>query len=180
MTSRISKIFLLLAVLPLLFGCGIKKRAEAVWEKMPSWNKQSRYPTGITYPPTSKEKTIFKADQALPNCKVFAHLLIWTPAGANGLSIAQAAEKEAAFHGADMLLIGRSRFAKDDKGLRFIYYGPEQPYSCRDNWEGWKFGYEDWINQGNWVSMGYAEWSNADARFNFPVVIQAAFLRCQE
>jgi hypothetical protein len=169
---------LLAAALSLLNSCSVKEKAAAVWDKMSLLPKQNTSPA-LTYPPAAQARTIFQAEQALPGCKVFAHLLLWTPRGASGLSIAQAAEKEAAFHGANMLLIGRTRAAKDDKGLHFIYYGPDQPYSCQDDWEGWKFGYKDWINQGGWVSMGYQEWGKPEERFNFPLVLQAAYLRCQ-
>lgn len=178
-TGRMRKTFLLVAALSLLSGCSVKEKAKEVWEKMPLVPKQQISPA-FTYPSTGQARTIFQAEQAQPGCKVFAHLLIWTPTGATGLSIAQAAEQEAAFYGADMLLIGRTRLSKDEDGMRFIYYGPDQPYSCQDDWEGWKFGYEDWINQGGWVSMGYAEWGKPEERFNFPLVLQAAYLRCQE
>ncbi|MCI5158802.1 MAG: hypothetical protein D3906_10265, partial [Candidatus Electrothrix sp. AUS1_2] len=76
------------------------------------------------------------------------------------------------------LLIGGTRQAKDDFGPAFSYYGPAKPYKCRDNWDGWKFAYEDWVNQGAWVEMGYNEWGNPNARFNSPLIIQAAFLTC--
>ncbi|CAK8719952.1 Lipoprotein [Candidatus Electronema halotolerans] len=178
-TGRMRKpLLLLVAALSLLSGCSVKEKAKEVWEKMPLVPKQQISPA-FTYPSTGQARTIFQAEQAQPGCKVFAHLLIWTPTGATGLSIAQAAEQEAAFYGADMLLIGRTRLSKDEDGMRFIYYGPDQPYSCQDDWEGWKFGYEDWINQGGWVSMGYAEWGKPEERFNFPLVLQAAYLRCQ-
>ena len=125
----------LLAALPLLGGCGIKERAEAVWdntpavlEKLPFVGTGSQPPGGAAYPPAQQIRTIFRADQARPGCAVFAHLLIWTPAGSSGRGIAKTVEQEAMRWGADLLLIGRSRQAAKDKGLDFIYYGPEQPY----------------------------------------------------
>ena len=135
---------------------------------------------GEKYPPTTKVIPSFQPVQVPVNCRVFSHLLVWLPKGSNGKTIAQALEKEAKAHGADMLLIGGSRQAEDDKGIDFIYYGPEQQYKCRDKWCGWKFGYDVWADQGEWVTLGYNEWGNADAVFDVPIVMQAAFLRCQE
>lgn len=176
----------MLAVLPLLGGCGIKDRAEAVWERIPSaleevpfLHQEENRPSGAVYPPTVKAEPIFQADQAPASCKIFAHLLIWIPAEANGRGIAKVTAKEAMRWGADMMLIGRSRKAVKDMGLDFVYYGPEQPYNSHDNWRGWRFGYEEWINQGGWVTLGYDEWGKSDAWFREPLVIQAAFLRCQ-
>jgi hypothetical protein len=176
----------LLAALPLLGGCGIKERAEAVWdntpavlEKLPFVGTGSQPPGGAAYPPAQQIRTIFRADQARPGCAVFAHLLIWIPAGSSGRGIAKTVEQEAMRWGADLLLIGRSRQAAKDKGLDFIYYGPEQPYDCREQWGGWKFGYSDWVSQGGWVSLGYDEWGRSETWFNVPLTVQAAFLRCQ-
>ncbi len=129
----------LLAVLPLLGGCGgIRERVEAVWdntpavlEKIPFVGTGSQPPGGAAYPPAQQVQTIFRADQARPGCAVFAHLLIWTPAGSSGRGIAKTVEQEAMRWGADLLLIGRSRQAAKDKGLDFIYYGPEQSYVLR-------------------------------------------------
>ncbi|MCW5206619.1 hypothetical protein VU08_06790 [Desulfobulbus sp. F5] len=183
--NRIRTLLLLLTAVPLLSNCGVKEKVNAAWEKVPAvWDKvpfvhKQHGPTGEKYPPTMKVQLLFKADQALAGCKVFAHLFVWTPAGASGQSIAQAVEHEAMSYGADMILIGRSRQANDDKGIEFVYYGPDQPYSCREKWSGWTFGYEEWVNQGNWASMGYEEWGKAEAQFSSPLVVQAAFLRCQ-
>ncbi len=81
---------------------------------------------------------------------------------------------------ADMLLIGETRQAKENNGPAFSYYGPVQPYKCRDQWSGWKFAYDEWVEQGEWISMGYDEWGNAGVRFSSPLIIQVAFLRCQD
>ena len=188
MKGEISRMLVLLAALPLLAGCGVKERAEAVWdktvpavlEKVPFMYKESK-PTGVTYPAnsTGQVQAIFAVEQAPVACKVFAHLLIWTPAGANGRGLANVVEKEGRRYGADMILLGRSRNAKADEGMAFVYYGPDQPYSCRDRWSGWKFGYADWVNQGDWASVGYEEWGKRAIWFDAPMVMQAAFLRCQ-
>jgi coenzyme F420-reducing hydrogenase delta subunit len=135
---------------------------------------------GAKYPPTTTVIPAFQPDQVPVNCKVFAQMLVWLPAQSTGKTIARAIEQEARAHGADMVLIGGSRQAEDDKGISFIYYGPRQQYKCRDKWCGWKYGYDVWADQGQWLSLGYGEWGNGDAVFDVPLVIQVAFLRCQE
>lgn len=156
---------LAITVLVLLAGCGGKGNTGYTGEK---------------YSPTTKVIPTFQPTQVPVNCKVFSQMLVWQPAGANGKTIAQAVEKEARAHGADMVLIGESRQAEDDKGLEFVYYGPDREYKCRDKWCGWKFGYETWSEQGDWVTLGYKEWGNDGISFDVPLVMQAAFLRCQE
>jgi hypothetical protein len=156
---------LALTVLFLAAGCG---------------GKNSTGYTGEKYPATSKGIPSFQPNQVPVRCKVFSHMFVWLPAGSNGKTIAQAVEKEARALGADMVLIGGSRQAEDDKGLEFAYYGPDQEYKCRDKWSGWKFGYATWSQQGDWVTLGYKEWGNGNVAFEVPLVMQAAFLRCQE
>ncbi len=141
------------------------------------WNTTKGY-KGIKYPPSDKVVPTFQDKQVPVSCRVFAHLLVHIPEGSTGKALAQAVEAEAMTRGADMLLLGGTRQANDNQGPAFSYYGPAQPYKCRDNWSGWKFAYEEWVNQGEWVAMGYNEWGNPDARFNSPLVIQTAFLRC--
>ncbi len=141
------------------------------------WKKTKGY-KGITYFSTEKVVPTFQEQQVPVTCRVFAHLLVHIPEGFTGKKIAQAVEAEAMELGADMLLIGGTRLANNDQGPAFSYYGPAQPYKCRDHWNGWKFAYEDLVNQGEWVAMGYDEWGNQDAQFSSPLIIQAAFLRC--
>ena len=142
-------------------------------------SKKSVY-RGTKYTKTTKVIPSFQPEQVPVSCVVFSHLLVQLPANLNGKTIAQAIAKEAGNRGADMLLIGGSRQAEDDEGLEFTYYGPEQPYNCRDHWNGWKFGYDTWADQGDWVTLGYKEWGNAEISYNFPIVTQAAFLRCRQ
>ena len=135
---------------------------------------------GLQYPATGKVIPRFQADQVPVSCRVFAHLLVWLPTGSNGQYIARAIEEEARSKGAEMVLLGGTRQAEDDRGLEFTYYGPSHEYICRDKWCGWKFGYQDWSQQGKWVSFGFNEWGNDAARFATPLVVQAAFLRCAD
>lgn len=188
--SRLSNIFICVlygAVLFPLSGCVREiKDSKIVQDSLTAvndlviWKKTNRY-NGIKYRPTNKVIPTFQAEQVPVSCRVFAHLLVRIPEGFSGQAIAQATEKEAMAHGADMLLIGGTRQAEEDSdGFAFSYYGPAQPYKCRDYWSGWKFAYDEWVSQGEWISMGYDEWGDDAARFNFPVIIQAAFLRCQD
>lgn len=156
---------LIVSVLFLVAGCGGKDTVGF---------------RGTDYPATSKVIPTFQPDQVPVSCRVFSQLLVWLPRDSNGKSIAEALEKEAMSHGADMVLIGESRQAEDDNGLKFVYYGPDQEYKCRDKWCGWKFGYDVWGEQGAWVTLGYKEWGNGNVGYEYPIVLQAAFLRCQE
>lgn len=163
---KISKILaLVVTMLFVVTGCGGKDTTAYRGEKFPA---------------TTKVIPTFQSEQVPVSCIVFSHLFVWLPPNSTGKTIAQEVEKEAKAHGADMLLIGSSRQAEDDNGLSFIYYGPEKQYKCRDKWSGWKFGYDVWSEQGDWVNLGYKEWGNGDVSFNFSIVMQAAFLRCQQ
>ncbi|MDU9049373.1 MAG: hypothetical protein Q3M30_11000 [Candidatus Electrothrix sp. Rat3] len=192
-SSNLFPLFSLLAggiVLILLSGCA--ETRQGLWSDVTAlkddlkndlkdglkvWSKTNGY-KGIKFPSTDKVVPTFQDRQVPVSCRVFAHLLVHIPEGSTGKSLAQAIEAEAMTRGADMLLLGGTRQANDNQGPAFSYYGPAQPYKCRDNWSGWKFAYEEWVSQGEWVAMGYNEWGNPDAHFNSPLIIQAAFLRC--
>ena len=134
---------------------------------------------GRQYPASNTVIPVFQAGQVPVSCRVFSQMLVWLPENSTGKSIAQAIEQEAISRGADVLLIGKSREASDDEGLLFTYYETAKEENCREQWPGWKFGYDVWSQQGDWVSFGYNEWGNADIQFNTPIILQAAFLRCQ-
>jgi len=164
--GKVSRIALfVLTVLFFVAGCG---------------GKDSTGYKGDKYPATTKVIPTFQSEQVPVSCRVFSHLLVWLPRDSNGKAIAQAVEQEARAHGADMLLVGETRQAEDDNGLDFIYYGPDLEYNCRDRWCGWKFGYETWSEQGDWVTLGYKEWGNGNISYDVPLLMQAAFLRCHE
>jgi hypothetical protein len=185
---RFSYLTLTGTTLLLLSGCAKTDQAvQGAWDNVTSlknelaqlkvWKKTKGY-QGITYFPTEKVVPTFQAQQVPVTCRVFAHLLVHIPEAFTGQEIAQAVEAEAMERGADMLLIGGTRRANNNQGPAFSYYGPTHPYKCRDHWNGWKFAYDDLVNQGEWVTMGYDEWGNQKAHFNSPLIIQAAFLRC--
>ncbi|WP_339137160.1 MAG: hypothetical protein WGN25_04125 [Candidatus Electrothrix sp. GW3-4] len=183
--NNVNRFFPLLAggaVLILLSGCAETRQelwsdVSSLKEDLTVWKKTKNY-KGIKYPSSDKVVPTFQDQQVPVSCRVFAHLLVHIPEGFTGKTLAQTVEAEAMARGADMLLIGETRQAQDDQGPVFSYYGPAQPYTCRDHWSGWKFAYEEWVNQGEWIAMGYDEWGNPKARFHAPLVIQAAFLRC--
>jgi len=150
----------------LLSGCGDKDTDMTAYK-------------GQTYPSTTKVEYIFQAGQAPPSCRVFSELLVTLPAGVHGEVIREKFESEARARGTDMVLLGQSRQMEDDEGLTFIYYGPQKEYLCNDKWCGWKYGYDVWDEQGDFVNIGYKEWGNKDVQFDYPVMLQAAFLRCQ-
>jgi hypothetical protein len=134
---------------------------------------------GPVYPATSKIATAFQPGQVSPSCRVFAEVLVQMPADLSGQDIQKALLAEAGKRGADQVLVGQTRRSQDDEGLRFLYYGPKNEYLCADQCGGWKFGYDFWEKQGEWVSVGYGEWGKADTRFEFPLVTQLAMLRCK-
>jgi len=133
---------------------------------------------GTPYPPTTKVDYIYQAGQAAPACRVFAELLVTLPAGMNGEMMREQLGTEAKKRGADTVLIGQSRQMEDDKGVSFIYYGPLKEYLCNEQWYGWKFGYDAWEKQGDFVNIGFKEWGNKNVSFEFPIMLQAAFLHC--
>ncbi len=134
---------------------------------------------GTAYSPTTKVDYIFQAAQAPQRCRVFAELLVTLPAEVDGQQIQQKLESEAKARGADMVLIGQSRQMEDDEGFSFVYYGPQKEYLCNEQWCGWKYGYDAWEEQGDFVNIGFKEWGNANVSFDYPVMLQAAFLRCR-
>ena len=150
----------------LLAGCGGKDTDVTAFK-------------GKTYPPTTKTDYIFQARQAAPSCRVFAELLVTLPTGMHGELMRQRLDSEAQSHGADMVLIGQSRQMEDDEEFTFVYYGPQQEYICNEKWCGWKYGYDAWEEQGDFVNIGFKEWGNKNVQFDYPVMLQAAFLRCQ-
>ena len=48
-----------------------------------------------------------------------------------------------------------------------------------ERWRGLKFGYEVWEKQGDWVSIGYNELGRAEVRYDVPLIMQVAMLRCR-
>ena len=166
MNRLITSIILIPLILFFLYGCGGKDINPNAFH-------------GPVYPPTTRVNYIFQAAQAEPNCHVFAELLISMPAGINGATMHEKLDREARVHGADFVLIGQSRRMKDDEGFTFAYFGPRKEYRCNEQWCGWKYSYDAWDRQGEFVNIGLGEWGNKNAHFPYPVMLQAVFLRCQ-
>jgi hypothetical protein len=131
-----------------------------------------------TYPPTDKVASVFQRAQVPEQCRVFAQLMATLPAQQTGAQFVENLTAEAKAKGADMMLIGQSRQCTSGADLAFTYFGPDHEYKISD-WPGWSFGYEEWQGQGFWANIGYKEWGDASVRFDYPVLIQVAFLRCQ-
>lgn len=135
--------------------------------------------SGKVYEPTTKIATVFQYTQVPPACRVFAETLVELPPGLNGRDIQQMVYKEAGAKGADLLLVGQTRVRDDDSELRFVYYGPVKEYNCAEDWCGWKYGYDEWEEQGEWVNIGHTEWGNRGVTFEEPLMMQVAMLRCR-
>jgi hypothetical protein len=135
--------------------------------------------SGITYPETDKVVPVFQKSRVPDSCRVFAQLFATMPAGYSGADFVAAVSQEARSKGAEMMYIGQSRQCTTETSLTYTYYGPEQEYPIRD-WPGWNYGSSQWQEQGEWCSIGYLEWGDSEVRFDYPVVMQVAFLRCRQ
>lgn len=134
---------------------------------------------GKQYKPTEKVETVYQVGQIPKSCRVTAHVLATLPPKFSGQNFADAIADEAKLRGGDIILVGQSRRSEDEEQLSFTYYGPVLEYNI-SQWAGWSFGYEKWEDQGEWVNIGYTEWGNGSIEFDYPVVMQLAFLRCRE
>ncbi|MDD2464960.1 MAG: hypothetical protein PHI97_13265 [Desulfobulbus sp.] len=174
--SKWRQLVLAAAVLLPLSACAVQENVKQLVGL--DGDTQTNY-SGPVYPATSKIAIAFQPDQVGRSCRVFAQSLVELPANMNGKEIEDLILAEAGTRGADQVLIGRSRQAKDDNGPNFLYYGPTSEYLCSEQCGGWKYGYSFWEEQGEWLSLGYGEWGKAGARFETPVVTQVIMLRCQ-
>lgn len=170
--SKIVQSALLAMILVSVSGCG-SKALLGLGDQEPN-----PY-TGPDYPPTSKVATAFQPTQVPRSCRVFAEVLVQLPPQKSGKSIETAILTEAGKRGANQVLIGQSRQSNEDDGLQFHYLGPKKEYLLVEQWDGWKFGFDLWEKQGDWVSLGYREWGKAEVSYETPLVLQMAMLRCQ-
>lgn len=130
------------------------------------------------YPATENVTPIFQLNQALDSCRIFAHLFATMPANMTTSDFAESISGEAKSRGADMMLIGQSRQCTTETSLNYSYYGPDMEYKVKE-WPGWSFGFSEWGEQGSWASIGYDEWMDSDVHYDYPLILQAVFLRCQ-
>ena len=163
-------------ILLLLTGCAMQENVKQLvgWEN----GNQNTY-SGPVYPPTSKIAIAFQPDQVGRSCRVFAQSLVELPANMNAKEIENVILAEAGKRGAEQILIGQSRQAEDDNGPNFLYYGPTNEYLCADQCGGWKYGYEFWEKQGEWISLGFSTWGKSGTQYEVPLVTQVIMLRCQ-
>ena len=131
------------------------------------------------YQPTGQVETIFQVSKVPQSCRVSAHLFVTMPASMTTSAFGERVGEEAKGKGADVILIGQARQSVSESSLDFAYYGPLREYSIRD-WSGWSYGLDEWSEQGSWTPLGYNEWIRGDVHYDYPTVMQAAFLRCQK
>lgn len=153
---------ILIALAPMLAGCFADKQSVK----------------SIEYPPTENVQPVFQKNLIPESCRVFAHIFATMPTGYNGQQFVNVVSGEARSKGADMILIGQSRQCTTETELDFTYYGPEREYKI-DDWPGWSYGFEEWRKQGEWECIGYEEWGNSDVRYDYPILMQIALVRCQ-
>ena len=134
--------------------------------------------SGVPYKPSEKVTPVYQSGQVPKSCRVTAHVLANLPPKFSGSSFAEAIMDEAAMRGSDMVLVGQSRQSEEGEELSFTYYGPAFEYTI-GRWAGWNFGYEIWEDQGEWVSIGLKEWGNSNVEYDFPILMQLAFIRCR-
>jgi hypothetical protein len=164
------------ALLAAVSGCGAKNNVKNL---VGLGGPDRTIYSGTVYPATSKTAIAFQPSQVNKSCRVFAESLVETPPQFTGKDVEASILAEAGKRGADLVLIGRARESKDNNGLAFHYYGPAHEYLCTDQCGGWKYGYDLWEQQGDWVSFGYAQWGKANAVYEMPMILQVAMLRCQ-
>jgi hypothetical protein len=149
--------------MPILSGCGFHDNDSV---------------QTITYPPTDKVEAVFQKSRVPASCRVFANLYATMPAGSSGQQFVEAVSDEARSKGADIILVGQSRQCTTESELNFTYYGSNREYKIRD-WPGWSYGFEEWQEQGDWTGIGYKEWGSNDIHYDYPILLQVAFVRCQ-
>jgi hypothetical protein len=176
MFRNVQRVLAAVVVTTALTGCGTTDKVANMVGL--GGDDRTQY-SGPLYPATSKIAIAFQPAQVNRSCRVFAETLVQLPANVSGKDIESAVFSEAGKRGADQVLIGRSRQSAEDSGPQFLYYGPAHEYLCAEQCGGWKFGYELWEKQGDWITLGYREWGKPEVRFETSLIMQLALLRCQ-
>ncbi|NLX19776.1 MAG: hypothetical protein GXY53_10935 [Desulfobulbus sp.] len=176
--SRVNVQWVIAAVflLAVLSGCGAKDRVKQL---VGLGGPDHTVYSGAVYPATSKIATAFQANQVDRSCRVFAEVLVQLPENFSGKDIETAILKEAGARGADQVLIGQARTGSKTDGPVFLYYGPTYEYLCANQCDAWKYGYDLWEQQGEWISVGYRQWGNAGVVYEMPLIMQVLMLRCR-
>ncbi len=133
-----------------------------------------------TYPATSQVNITFNETEIPGQCRVFSHLLVTIPPSMHESKIKERVEQFGMKNGADYILVGMARESDEEvEEIYFRSYGPQSPYSFKNRWEGWKFGFRDWNNAGPLVDYGHNRlWSDNPA-FDTEVTAQVVLLNCQ-
>lgn len=130
-------------------------------------------------PAVNTPQLSFVETEVAADCEVFAHLIISVPATYTADQIRQSIDQFGAGHGAELILLGLARqAAKALDSPDFASYGPQTPYSFRQAWPGWKFGFTEWNKGGPLLDFGVNHLSGNQAPFTVPISIQAALLSC--
>lgn len=174
--SRTIGSLLIAVALIVLSGCGVTNK---VTDMVGLGGEDRTVYSGPVYPAVTATKVAFQPAQVDRACRVFAESLVLFPANVSGKEVQDSLLAEAGKRGADQVLVGRTRLSKNDQGLKFLYYGPKHEYLCTDQCGSWKYGYDLWEKQGDWISVGYREWGNPGVVFDVPLIMQVVMLRCQ-
>lgn len=137
--------------------------------------------SSLTYPATANVFITFQEEKVLPQCKVFSHKLVTTPAGLTGKQVQEEVIGNAKSSGADMILVGLAResFEEDLEEYIFTSYGPTRPYNFQKYWSGWKYGFKDWNDGGEIVSFGFTGWNDNKNPYHHGLMLQTVYLTCQ-
>lgn len=130
-------------------------------------------------PAIDRARITFLEKNLPEDCEVFAHLIISIPAALPADQIRQSIEQFAAGSGGDLVLFGLTRQSTTSPAaVSFRFYGPTTPYSFKQKWVGWKFGFSDWNKGGPLVDLGSNHLIGPDAPFTSPIDTQAVLLSC--
>ncbi len=137
--------------------------------------------TTLSFPETKKVDITFQNDTIPTDCRVFSHRLTFTPAGGTGRQIHDSLITNARAVGADMVLIGlvREQLDEDLEEYQFHIYGPSAPYLFQSRWNGWKFGFNDWRNQGDVINFGINALQDDNTEYRQGLIIQNIYLTCR-
>lgn len=147
-------------------ACGSKEPEETI--------------TSLRFPATSNVSITFQEEAVPTQCKVFSHRLVFTPPQQTGQEIKQALLADARKNGADMVLIGLAREQDEEvEEYTFYSYGPTSPYVFQKNWQGWKYGFRDWRNEGELLSFGLNTLNDPENPFYNGLLVQNIYMTCQ-
>jgi len=154
--------------------------AATLWLTLVSCSTQQQEESLTTVMPATSSVEITLDKKRIPDtCDVFAQLIITVPAGISATDLKQSIEQYAMRNGADFVLIGMIRESSEaPEMVMFRSYGPRTPYSFKNRWLGWKFGFSDWNSGGSLVDFGHNRLEGNMPAFDVAVDGQALLLSC--